>query len=69
MKTIYLWVAVCTSPAQDSCTVMQMYKAEGATAMVRCQREEARALPKLLATGASIKHGCKTIAQFEKEGL
>lgn len=69
MKAIILWIAICSSPAQDSCTVATFFKSSASDAMEQCKKEEELAVAKLEATGVSFRHGCKTVEEFEREGL
>lgn len=69
MNAIILWIAICSSPAQDSCTVATFFKSSAPDAMEQCKKEEELAVKQLEASGVSFRHGCKTIEEFEREGL
>lgn len=69
MKEIFLWIAICTSPTQDNCTVGTFFKSSKPDAPFECAKEEKKAVEELQATGVSFRHACKTIEEFEREGL
>jgi len=69
MKEIFLWIAVCSSSSMDSCTVGTFFKSAEANAPFECAKEEKIAVKELKASGVYFKHGCKTLAEFEREGL
>lgn len=72
METLFLWLVVCLDGAP--CTNSQVYRIDSFTGVAAdddCTREMGRLTFNLVnvANVPGQRVGCKTLAQFEREGL
>lgn len=71
METIYLWLVLCLDGA--ACTDAQVYQIdrfEGAAAVFDCDDiADARAAELQKSALQDWRIGCRTVAEFEKEGI
>lgn len=70
-KLVYLFVAVCTSPAGNDCQFYAMDSFEpGPAQMTDCREALGASVAELQAKGVrNVRLGCKTLEQLQREGL
>lgn len=68
-ETIFLWIAICTGPDMTSCSVGTFFKSDKPDAVFECAKQEEIAAREYRESGAYIKHACKTLEEFERDGL